>query len=131
VVYRPDLLRVGGDWLQEVYFEFQFDDDGVRPDIGLVVQRLRGLCPDVEIGAWLVRPSPALGRSSPLRYLNAGGDVERVIAAAAEEDWPAASSPTVETGIDRSRTETEAPSIVPTRHHRRWGRTPPRVVGSH
>ncbi len=76
LVYRPDLLKVGGRWLQEVYFAFQFDGDGVRPDLGQFVQGLKRKCTDIEIGDWLVRPNRSLGSSTPLRYLNSGGSLE-------------------------------------------------------
>ena len=79
LLHRPDLLRVGGSWLQEVYFDFQFDQNGVRPEIGRVVQSLKPQRSDVVIGDWLVRPNRSFGHASPLRYLNTGGSVERVV----------------------------------------------------
>ena len=92
--HRPDLLKVGGGWLQEVYYAFQFDPDGVRPDIGRVVQCLRGRRPDVEIGDWLARPNRSLHHASPLRFLNSGGSVEEVIAVA-ESQVPPPAPPTI------------------------------------
>ena len=92
LVHRPDLLRVGGRWLQEAYFAFQFDADGVRPDLGYVVHNLKGKCPDVEIADWLVRPNRSLDNSTPLRFLRSSGAVDRVMAAA-ERDGPIAVSP--------------------------------------
>ncbi len=68
LVHRPDLLRVGGRWLQEAYFAFQFDADGVRPELGYVVQNLNGTSTDVEIADWLVRPNRSLDNSTPLRF---------------------------------------------------------------
>jgi len=85
LVHRPDLLKVGGRWLPEVYFAFQFDEHGVLPGLGSVVQSLKGKYTDIGIGDWLVRPNLSLGHSTPLRFLNGGGSVEQVISAATSE----------------------------------------------
>lgn len=79
--HRPDLLHLGGEWLEEVYFAFQFDDHGVRPEIGLVVQELKKTYSDVAIADWLVRANPALNDSTPLGVL-AWGSTQRVLSAA-------------------------------------------------
>lgn len=79
---RPDLLRLGGHRLEEVYFGFQFDEHGVRPNVGQVVQALKTTSDDVDIADWLVRPNPELGLSRPLDYLTCGGSAEHVIAVA-------------------------------------------------
>jgi len=84
VRHRPDLLRVDGRWLQEAYFAFQFDRQGVRPELGAVVQDLKREYPDIAIADWLVRPSQLLGYSTPLKYLKGGGTVEKVLAASAD-----------------------------------------------
>jgi hypothetical protein len=84
VLHRPDLLRVEGRWLQEAYFAFQFDLQGVRPELGAVVQDLKREYPDIAIADWLVRPSQLLGYSTPLKYLKSGGAVEKVMAASVD-----------------------------------------------
>lgn len=97
LVHRPDLLRVDGRWLQEAYFAFQFDRDGVRPALGRVVQDLKATHADVAIADWLVRPNPSLDYAAPLKYLKSGGQVERVLAAASA-NGPVADTPVVEKG---------------------------------
>jgi len=77
--HRRDLLRITGRWLPEVYFEFQFDDDGIRLDLAKIVQEMKEKFTDIEIGDWLVRRNRLLDGFSPLGYLNAGGDGERVL----------------------------------------------------
>lgn len=109
--HRPDLLKVESGWLPEVYFAFQFDKTGVRPDLSSVVQRLKQQRPDMEIADWLVCPNSALDLASPLKYLNSGGSVANVIAAAehiapssvlrAVADLPKLERPTQE--VDPSR----------------------------
>lgn len=81
---RPDLLRLRGKWLHETYFAFQFDESGVRPDLGRVVLSLRGRFEDPEIADWLGRPNPLLESLSPLSWLSSGRTPERVSAAARE-----------------------------------------------
>ena len=88
IVHRPDLLAIRSRWLQEAYFAFQFDDTGVRPDLGRVVQHLKGRVPDIDIADWLVRPNHALHGLTPLRFLAMHPQVERVLAAA-DSDGPA------------------------------------------
>lgn len=69
VRHRPDLLRLGGRWLEETYLAFQFNDTGVRRDVGAVVLALKGRFADEEIADWLVRPNVALEHYSPLAWL--------------------------------------------------------------
>ena len=52
---RPDVLRIGGRSLPEVYFAFQFDDGGLRPDLAAIVRRLRAEFSDEEIADYLAR----------------------------------------------------------------------------
>jgi hypothetical protein len=52
---RPDVLRIGGRSLPEVYFAFQFDDEGLRPDLAAIVRRLRAEFEDEEIADYLAR----------------------------------------------------------------------------
>lgn len=85
ITHRPDLLRLGGRWLQEVYFAFQFDREGVRADVGSVVQAMKRRHSDQAIAEWLVAPNPELGLVGPLDYLDGGGSVERVLEAAADK----------------------------------------------
>jgi hypothetical protein len=71
---RPDLLRIGGTWLEEVYFEFQFDGHGIRPELGRIVRLLRGQFDDFAIADWLVRPNEHLAGYTPLRWVAIEGD---------------------------------------------------------
>lgn len=52
---RPDVLRIGGTHLEEVYFAWQFDEAGVRPRIGQIVRALRDRFDDEEIADYLAR----------------------------------------------------------------------------
>ena len=79
---RPDLIHIGGDWLEEVYCEFQFDENGVRRDLGRVVHDLHRDFSDIEIADWLVRPNQALNGNCPLDFLGGRGTVDQVLAAA-------------------------------------------------
>jgi len=74
IVLRPDLLRIGGVWLEEVYFEFQFDRSGVRPNLASVVQQLKFHFDDLTIADWLVRPNPVLSGTTPLRWTTTSRD---------------------------------------------------------
>ncbi len=78
VLHRPDLLHIGGTWLEEAYFGFQFDDLGVRSDLASVVRPLRDRFDDIVIADWLARPNEMLSAYSPLRWLALGGDISRV-----------------------------------------------------
>jgi hypothetical protein len=83
VVQRPDLLRIGGTWLEEVYFAFQFDTSGVRQSLGVVVAHLRRVFDDESIADWLVRPHGELSSTTPLAWLASGGSSEQVTTASA------------------------------------------------
>jgi hypothetical protein len=83
VLHRPDLLRVGGRMYKEAYFAFQFGRTGVRRDVGSVVLAMRGRVDDVTIADWLVRSTSSLLGSSPLSWMNRGGNLESVLSAAA------------------------------------------------
>ncbi len=74
LVHRPDLLHVGGTWLEEVYFAFQFDGTGVRPDLGGIVRMLRTTFDDLTIADWLARPNTELRSLTPLQWVGGGGD---------------------------------------------------------
>lgn len=74
IVHRPDLLRIGGIWLEEVYFEFQFDRSGVRAGLSSVVQQMKAHFDDLTIADWLARPNPVLSGTTPLRWTAAGRD---------------------------------------------------------
>lgn len=82
VVSRPDLLRLGGKWLEEVYFEFQFDEHGIRPDISDLVRDLHREYDDIEIADWLAHPNPELNGYTPLRWRAGGWDPRRISRAA-------------------------------------------------
>ena len=94
LAHRPDLLHIGGRWLPEVYFAFQFDGHGVRPEFARVVEHLKERYGDREICEWLATPQPELGFATPIGFLKAGGDPDLVLAAAVR-DGPVA--PPVET----------------------------------
>jgi hypothetical protein len=81
---RPDLLRIGGTWLEEVYFEFQFNDRGIDPRLGRVVRSLHRRFDDIDIADWLARPNDELDGSTPLRWLETGDDASRIVDAAAK-----------------------------------------------
>ena len=80
IFHRPDLLRAGGRTYKEAYFALQFDETGIRDDIGRIVLALRGKITDVVIADWLIRGSPALDGMSPLSWLNRGGDLGHLLA---------------------------------------------------
>ena len=86
VVQRPDLLRIGGTWLEEVYFEFQFDEVGIRHDLGSTVQLLRRSFDDLAIAEWLACPNQALGGATPLRLLVVGGRGAQMARSTADVD---------------------------------------------
>lgn len=94
VVQRPDLLRIGGTWLEEVYFEFQFTETGIRSDLGTVVGELRRSFDDMNIADWLARPHEMLAGATPLRWLEAGGD-PKDLAKAAANAGPREKTPTL------------------------------------
>lgn len=79
VSHRPDLLRLDGQWLEEVYFAFQFAGGGIRRDIGEIVLHLRGRCDDATIAGWLCCPNSDLGGACPLAWLQSGGSVRSAI----------------------------------------------------
>jgi hypothetical protein len=84
VVHRPDLLRVGGIWLEEVYFEFQFDEFGIRGNLGSVVRELRHRFDDLTIAEWLADPNELLAGATPLRRAMTGTDATLLSKAASE-----------------------------------------------
>ena len=129
VVHRPDLLKVGGSWLQEVYFRFQFDHGGVRPDLGRVVQSLRPQRADVVIGDWLVRPNDSFGHASPLRYLKGGGSVERVVEVG-EREVPTVTSPRLAEQLEPEPQPAHR-QASPTRPRRRPAGSRRPALGSH
>jgi hypothetical protein len=93
LVRRPDLLHIGGTWLEEVYFEFQFDESGVRRDLGSVVQLLRQSFDDLTIAEWLACPNEMLAGTTPLRTLASGrsdGQLARAAAHMAKRQAPSA-----------------------------------------
>jgi len=79
---RPDLLRVTSHWLPEAYFEFQFGEAGIRPDVAEVVRALKSDHDDLTIADWLATPQPQLATMTPLGWLDAGRSVRRVLDAA-------------------------------------------------
>jgi hypothetical protein len=76
------LLHVGGRYLEEVYFEFQFDKSGIKRDLGTLVQALHGRFADIEIADWLARPNRLLNGYSPLQWRAAGWSPRRLAEAA-------------------------------------------------
>lgn len=83
ILHRPDLLRVGGTWLEEVYFEFQFDRFGIKAELASVIRDLRGHFDDLTIADWMARPNHVLSGATPLRWLGTGGSADHVAKAAA------------------------------------------------
>ncbi len=102
VTQRPDLLRIGGTWLEEVYFAFQFDESGIRSDLGHLVRELRRSFDDMTIADWLARPNEALSGATPLRWLAAGGDGEH-LAKAASSAGPREKPPAISHQPESSR----------------------------
>lgn len=84
---RPDLLSVGGTWLEEVYFEFQFDSTGIIHNVSAVVRDLKQTSDDEDIASWLVASHASLNGVSPLTFLRAGG-TESAVLEAARRDGP-------------------------------------------
>jgi hypothetical protein len=75
---HPGLIRLGGDWLEEVYCSFQFNEHGVREDIASVVEILARRLDPGAVADWMVRPNPDLATLSPLNWLNGGRSPETV-----------------------------------------------------
>ena len=77
--------REGGEWR---ILDVQFTDRGLVPNIGTVVASLPAEIPPLAAASWLTVPEPDLevaGRAmSPIEWLSAGGDPERVSALAAD-----------------------------------------------
>lgn len=84
LVRRPDLLRIGGTWLEEVYFEFQFDQSGIRRNLAMIVRELRGSFDDLTIAEWLACPNEVLAGAPPLRRALTGARASVLFRAAAE-----------------------------------------------
>jgi hypothetical protein len=82
-VQRPDLLRIGGRWLEEVYFEFQFDESGINRELGSLIQTLRRDFDDLVVADWLVRPNEALSGATPLGALAKGANEDQLSKAVA------------------------------------------------
>jgi hypothetical protein len=76
---RRDVLRVPGHHLEETYFAFQFDRNGLRPDVAAVVAALVGEWDEVSIADWLVRSNSHLSAMSPLSWIEAGRGPQAVI----------------------------------------------------
>lgn len=108
VTRRPDLLRLGGRRLEEVYFAFQFDECGVRPDLGLVVQRLKRSCDDLDISHWLVEPQDGLNLRSPLDWLAGAGSAAAVLRCS-EESGPQRRSVERSPMPDRAQADLQRP----------------------
>ena len=81
LAHRPDLLRIGGTWLEESYFAFQFSKGGVRRELAVVVSQLRRVLDDAAAADWLITSNPHLYGTSPLVWLNHGGSVTRALTA--------------------------------------------------
>ncbi len=90
LLVHPGLLRLGGDWLEEVYCAYQFNEHGVREDIAAVVEILAPHLDAATITDWMVRPNPRLATLSPLNWLdgNRSLDTVRNVAHALVEDRP-------------------------------------------
>ncbi len=77
--------RDGGEWR---VLDVQFTDDGLVPNIGAVVSALPDGLPPLAAAIWLRTPEPDLEVAgepvSPIAWLSAGGDPERVRPLAAD-----------------------------------------------
>jgi hypothetical protein len=77
--------RDGGEWR---VLDVQFTDDGLVPNIGAVVSALPEGLPPLAAAMWLRTPEPDLEVAgepvSPIAWLSAGGDPERVRPLAAD-----------------------------------------------
>lgn len=78
--------KAGGEWR---ILDLQFGDDGrLVPNLGRVVRALPDGMPVLAAANWLTSPEPDLEVAgtarSPLEWLAAGGDAERVAALAAD-----------------------------------------------
>lgn len=78
---RPDLLRIGGVWAEEVYFAWQFCSNGVDPVVGRVIRLLKGEAEDAWIADWMCRSQPDLRGLTPLVWLASTGDAEAAVLA--------------------------------------------------
>ena len=77
---QPILLRVVGALsVEEVYPSLQFDESGVRREVGFLARLLKRRVTDVEACDWLLRPRRRLDNRSPIAWLAADGDVDRVV----------------------------------------------------
>ncbi len=76
---RRDVLRLPGHHLEETYFAFQFDRNGLRPDVAAVVAALAGRWDEVSIADWLVRTNSHLSAMSPLAWIEAGRGPQAII----------------------------------------------------
>jgi hypothetical protein len=117
---RPDLLRIRGRWLGEVYYAFQFGEHGIRPDLADVVRSLHDQFDDTTIADWMARPNERLDGRTPVGWSISGGDRARLMKAAHDAGpvtgdeaptrpstptaGPAAMSPGRRTGVTRRRT---------------------------
>ena len=80
---HPGILRMGGPIsIQEVYAGFQFGNDGLREDLAAVVEAFGADADHWAVCDWITRPNQQLAGKSPLSYLNEGGRLPRVVAAA-------------------------------------------------
>jgi hypothetical protein len=129
ILHRPDLLRVSGRRLPETYFAFQFDELGIKRNVGLVVVALRGRFDDLAIADWLVRPNTALDGAIPLTWLKGGGDYRHVIEVA-EVAGPVAGEEAEPEPFREPLKETRPAPHPPVRHRRRKAKGF-RPLGSH
>lgn len=81
LVARPDVIHIGGTWLEEVYFAFQFGDHALRPDLASAVRILHSRFDDESIADWLARPNDELGLVTPLTWSAMGHDAHRLAVA--------------------------------------------------
>jgi hypothetical protein len=80
VVSNPALVAFGGTCGEEAYPAAQFLAGGrCTPNIDAVRSALAGRVDEAELAAFVTMPSQGLGGSTPLRWLQNGGDVDRVI----------------------------------------------------
>jgi hypothetical protein len=79
---QASLLRIeGGVCVEEAYPAFQFDDGAIRREVQFLARLLKRRVSDIEACDWLVRPRRTLDNRSPIDWLAADGDVDRVVRA--------------------------------------------------
>ena len=87
---RRALLSISGVCsVQEAYPSFQFEDGGVRHEVAFLAPLLKRRVTDAEACDWLMRPRRSIDNRTPMEWLRADGDVDRVVRALPPPSRPA------------------------------------------